>query len=194
MCVVTKREQTSLASPGFSGLCETSPAPRFASGRWLVVKTQAHKERIAAQSLHRLAFQTYCPVVQRRVRHARQSRDVRRPLFPGYLFVDVTGEVGSWRAILYAFGVSQLVRAGSNLAFVPGALIGEIRAREVDGVIRRPARAFEIGQQIRLPSGAFEGLVATIIEMDERQRLVVLMDWLNQTVRVRVDAEKLVAC
>ncbi|MFX8883523.1 hypothetical protein ABTM86_20420, partial [Acinetobacter baumannii] len=76
-------------------------------------------------------------------------------------------------SILYAFGVSQLVRSGGSLAFVPGGLIAQIRAREVDGVIRKPASAFEVGQQIRLPGGAFEGLLATIIEVDEKQRLVV---------------------
>lgn len=194
MGVASNRERVPTQELGQTSLSQVAEPARFASGRWLVVKTHAHKEGVAVQSLRRLDFATYCPVVQRRVRHARRTQDVRRPLFPGYLFVDVSGEDRSWRSILYASGVSQLVKAGDRIAFVPGALIEQIKAREVDGVIRKPARAFEVGQQIRLPGGAFEGLAATIIEMDEKQRLVVLMNWLNQTVRVRVDAQKLAVC
>ena len=167
---------------------------RSTGGRWLVVKTHTHKEEVAAQSLQRLSFSTYLPVVQRRIRHARRVRDVRRPLFPGYLFVDVTGDDSAWRSIRSAFGVRQLVRAGTELAFLPGSVIDGIRCREVDGVIRKPACAFIVGQHVRLQGEAFDGLVATIIEMDEKQRFVVLMNWLNQSVRVRLEADRLVAC
>ena len=46
---------------------------------------------------------------------------------------------------------------------------------------------YRVGQQIRLAGGAFDGLVATIIEMHERDRLTVLMDLLNRPVKVKVE-------
>jgi transcriptional antiterminator RfaH len=51
----------------------------------------------------------------------------------------------------------------------------------------KPVSPYSVGQSVRLTGGAFEGLVATIIDMDEKQRLIVLLDLLNQSVRVRTD-------
>jgi transcriptional antiterminator RfaH len=50
----------------------------------------------------------------------------------------------------------------------------------------RPASPYEPGQQVKLTGGAFDNLVATILEMDEKDRLVVLMDLLNRPTKVTV--------
>ena len=63
-----------------------------------------------------------------------------------------------------------------------------LKSREVDGAIARPDSAYTLGQEIRISGGPFDGLIGTIIEMDERQRLTVLMDLLNGRVKVSVDA------
>jgi hypothetical protein len=39
-----------------------------------------------------------------------------------------------------------------------------------------------------LAGGPFDGLIGTIIEMDEKERLTVLMDLLNGRVKVNVEA------
>jgi transcription antitermination factor NusG len=40
---------------------------------------------------------------------------------------------------------------------------------------------------VRVSGGAFDGLVATIIEMHERDRLTVLMQLLSRVVKVRLE-------
>ena len=161
---------------------------------WLAVTSHPHKEKVAVESLRRQDFSVYCPVVERQTRHARRTRNVLRPLFPGYIFVDATGSDGRWRSILYSLGVRGLVRLGQNLAYVPGELIDSLRAREVDGVVKRPFHPFAIGQSVRMQGGAFSGLAAKIIEMDESDRLVVLMELLNQVVRVKIDLRQIEVC
>ena len=44
------------------------------------------------------------------------------------------------------------------------------------------------GQQVRLAGGTFDGLVASILELDEKDRLVVLLELLRRPVKVKVDA------
>lgn len=157
---------------------------------WAVVNTQPHKESVALDNLARQEFAAYCPLVRKRVRHARKSRDVLRPLFPGYLFVSVPEDRSLWRPILSTYGVRTLVRAGDEPCRLDPQFIAALRAREIDGVIVAPESPFEVGQKIELVDGPFEGLVATIVAMDEKDRLVVLMDILNRPVRVRVDARQ----
>lgn len=165
-------------------------APR---GVWAVVNTQPHRERIALDNLLRQEFHAYCPLIRKRVTHARRSQDVLRPLFPSYLFVQIDPEVRRWRPILSTIGVRALVRCGERPGTVTDGFVDSLKAREIEGAIIRPASPYKIGQQVRVAVGAFDGLVATIIEMDERDRLVVLMDILNQSVKVKLSTRQVAA-
>jgi transcriptional antiterminator RfaH len=53
----------------------------------------------------------------------------------------------------------------------------------------RPANAYRIGQQVHVSTGSFDKIVATIIEMGENDRLVVLMNLMNRGVRVKLTGE-----
>jgi transcriptional antiterminator RfaH len=158
---------------------------------WAVVNSHPHKERIALENLERQEFQTYCPLVRRRRSHARRVSDVLRPLFPGYLFVRVNPEVQRWRSVLSTSGVRAVVRCGDRLSLIEDSFVRSLRAREADGVITRPPSPYQIGQQVRMAGGVFDGLVATIIEMDDRDRLTVLMDLLSRPVKVKVDERQI---
>lgn len=159
-----------------------------ASQSWVVVNTHPHKERFAVENLARQDFIAYCPMLNAQVRHARRIRDVLRPLFPGYVFAAVETDLLRWRPLLSTFGVRSVVRSGDRLSFLPQGFVDALRSREVAGAIVRPTSPFQVGQAVKLVRGPFDGLVATIVEMDERDRLVVLMDFLNRPVKVTVDA------
>ena len=155
---------------------------------WIVVNSQPHREHIALENLARQAFQAYCPMMRTRVRHARRTLDVLRPLFPGYLFVRVNPDLQRWRPILATYGVRKLVCCGDRPGFLDEGFVEGLKSREIGGAIVRPASSYEAGQQVKMVGGAFDGLIATILECDEKDRLVVLMDLLNRPTKVRVDA------
>ena len=157
---------------------------------WAVVTTHPHREKQAIDNLLRQDFVAYCPLIRKRVRHARRIRDVLRPLFPGYAFVGSRG--AQWRLIQSTLGVRALVRFGDQPGYIDGAFIDDLKAREIDGAIVAASSNYKLGQNVRMVDGVFDGLIAKIIEMDEKNRLVVLMDFLNRPVRVRID-ETLVA-
>ncbi len=134
----------------------------------------------------RQEFQVYFPREIKRVRHARRVQDVLRPLFPGYIFAQVAPELTMWRPILSTIGVRALVRTGDRPALLDGSFIEGLRAREIDGVIAKPASPYRMGQEVRLNGGPFDGLIGRIIEMNDRDRLVLLTNFLQQTVRLKV--------
>lgn len=158
---------------------------------WLVVATHPHKERLALLNLGNQHFEVYQPRVRRRVHHARRWQDVLRPLFPGYLFVRRSQQVEIWRSILSTYGVRSLVRCGERPSHLADDFIRCLKAREEDGVITRPAAPFAINQNVKLSSGPFDGLIARVIEFDETERVVVLLDLLSQSVRVKADVSQL---
>lgn len=158
---------------------------------WAVARTHAHKELVAAENLQRQDYRAYCPLIRRHRSHARRVSEVLRPLFPGYLFVRISPQTERWRPMLSTLGVREFVRCGDRLSLLEDSFVHSLRAREVDGVITRPASPYRIGQEVRLAGGAFDGLVATIIEMHERERLTVLTELLRQAVKVNVDERQI---
>ncbi len=162
-----------------------------APANWAVVNSHPHREHFAIENLHRQAFRAYCPMVRRRRTRGRRVMDLLRPLFPGYVFVQVDPAVDRWRPMLSTFGVRTVVRCGDRLSLLDDEFIQGLKDREVDGVIARPASPYQVGQQVRMAGGAFDGLIATIIEMDDNDRLTVLMDLLSRPVKVKVDERQL---
>ena len=156
---------------------------------WIVINTHPHREHTALENLGRQAFEAYCPMIRRQRSHARRVETVLRPLFPNYLFVKANRELARWRPILSTFGVRTIVRAGDELSFIDDGFISSLKAREVNGAIVRPASPYRLGQQVQMTGGPFDGIVATIIEMDEKERLVVLLQLMNRPVRVKVKSE-----
>jgi transcriptional antiterminator RfaH len=162
------------------------------SRAWVVINTLPHKEALALENLGRQGFSTYCPMIQKRVKHARYDSEVRRPLFPSYLFVHVDRDVQRWRPILSTVGVRTVVRCGHRLSFLEDGFVDALKSREIDGRILRSAN-YKLGQQVQIEGGAFDGLVATIVEMNEKDRLILLMDMLNRRVKVKVEANSVIA-
>jgi transcriptional antiterminator RfaH len=160
------------------------------SAQWVVVNTHPHRENLALENLARQQFTTYCPLITKRIKHARRVQDVLRPLFPSYVFVQINAHGQHWRPIRSTLGIRSLVSFGEQLSYLDDGFIQSLKAREIEGAIVRPESPFRIGQQVRMAGGSFDGLVATIIAMDEKDRLMVLMDLLNRPVKVKVDASK----
>jgi len=158
---------------------------------WAVINTHPHREQFAVENLQRQEFRVYCPFIRRQRRHARRVSEVLRPLFPGYLFAQVNPDSQRWRPMLSTFGVRNVVQCGDRLSLIDDAFIQSLMDREVNGAIARPKSPYQVGQEVRIAGGAFDGLVATILDMDERDRLTVLMDLLNRPVKVKIDERQI---
>ncbi len=151
---------------------------------WIVVNTRPHAELTALENLQRQAFETYCPMLRKRRSHARRIDTVLRPLFPGYLFARPGTAGRRWRPILSTQGVRTVVRAGEEPSLIEHGFIASLKARQVDGAIARPAKPYEVGQMVQIAGGPFDGIVTTIIDLDEDERVVVLLEVLKRATRL----------
>jgi transcription antitermination factor NusG len=52
---------------------------------------------------------------------------------------------------------------------------------------------YQVGQQVRVVAGAFDGIVATILNLAEKDRLTVLLDLLGGPIKVRLDGTQISA-
>ena len=73
--------------------------------RWFLVHTQPHSERKAELHLGAQGFRAFLPQIQKTIRHARQLRTVRAPLFPRYMFLILDLGRDRWLSVRSTVGV-----------------------------------------------------------------------------------------
>jgi transcriptional antiterminator RfaH len=156
---------------------------------WFVVRTQVRAEEKAAHHLANQGFLPYLPRYRRRVRHARRSEMVLRPLFPGYLFVHLDPTQCRWRSINGTFGVREILCNGESPLPVPTFIIDGIKAREDEtGAVKLVAPRFVRGQVVRLLDGPMADINGLFEEMRDENRVVLLVSLLGRQVRMQVPA------
>jgi transcriptional antiterminator RfaH len=161
---------------------------------WFVVRTQSRAEEKAMQHLTNQGFMAYLPRYRRRVRHARRNEIVLRPLFPGYLFVNLDPERCRWRSINGTVGVREILTNGDTPLAVADRIIDEIRAREDEtGAVKLVAPTFARGQVVRLLEGPMADVNGLFEEMRDENRVVLLVSLLGRKVRMQVSAAAVAA-
>ena len=158
---------------------------------WIAVATHPNAERQAVQHLNRQGFECYCPCICVQRRHARRSKMVQRPFFPGYLFVRLDRTRDQWRPIMHSRGVRTVVRFGERLGIVPQGIIESLLAREEGGGLKPPpaVQRLEVGQRVTLNGTLFDDFVCTVQSIEPRDRVCVLLELMQHTVRMVVPSE-----
>jgi transcriptional antiterminator RfaH len=159
--------------------------------RWYAVYTRPHAEGTALAHLLRQGYHAYLPRYRTGISHARRRRTVLRPLFPRYLFAGVERATMRWRPILSTHGVTDVVRAGDEPTPVPAEIVALIRERENAGAFDRSDswRPLRPGELVRVTVGAFQDMVGRLVELPDRDRVVVLLELLGRGVRAELRTE-----
>jgi len=156
---------------------------------WIVIHTNPQRERLVLENLWHQALNAYCPMIRKHRSHARRVESVLRPLFPGYLFVQANADLKRWQPLQSTHGVRTVVRTGDEPGFITDAFIAGLRMREVDGAIVRPPAPYQVGQEVRIAGGPFDGFIATILDLDEKDRMLALLDVMHRGIKIKLNGE-----
>lgn len=170
---------------------QTSSSQELAQdARWYLVHTRPNTERKAERNLQAQDFKTFLPEVEKTVRHARRLTTVRRPLFARYLFVSLNLACDRWISINGTIGVSRLVAQDGRPAAVPAGIVETLLAHSDEGVTRLD-HALAQGQRVRILSGPLADFTATIMRLDARHRVDVLLEIMGGAVSASLDRRAL---
>ena len=152
--------------------------------RWFLAQTLAKSEARAEFHLGAQGFRTYLPRIQKTIRHARQLKTVRAPLFPGYLFVILDLGRDRWLSVRSTVGVSSLFsnRDGRPVA-VPIGIVESLIERTDDSLTRLDNDLVK-GQQVRILAGPFVDFIGTLDRLNAAGRVRVLLQLMGTAVPV----------
>ena len=161
--------------------------------QWFAVRIKPHKEFVAIKNYQNQGLCCYLPSVLKTVRHARKTREVVRPFFPGYLFLHLAPDERDWPAIGSTIGSLCPVKFGDRYPVVPDEIIELLKSREgEDGYISLlEASGIKKGQSVKIASGEFEGLYGLFMSLKGSDRALVLLDMLQRKVKTTVPVDSL---
>jgi transcription elongation factor/antiterminator RfaH len=152
--------------------------------RWFLVHTHPKGERRAELHLGAQGFKTYFPQVQKTIRHARQLRTVRAPLFPRYLFLTLDLSRDRWLSVRSTFGVSSLFVCEDRPVPVPTGVVEGLIARTNEANLTSFEVDLATGQTVRVLSGPFAEFVGTLERLDPAGRVRVLLTMMGTAIPV----------
>jgi transcriptional antiterminator RfaH len=158
---------------------------------WYLIQFKPNSHRLAERNLHRQGFETFLPMHKITRRKASRFVSDLKPLFPGYMFVNVNSDLAPWRAINSTIGVSRLVSFEGKPKPLPMQLISGLMLRcDVSGTLL-PHKSISVGDTVEMITGPFANFIATVDTIDPEQRIWVLMDFMGQKTRMQVTTDQL---
>jgi transcription elongation factor/antiterminator RfaH len=164
--------------------CAGKPLVLDVNERWFLVHTQPRSERKAEMHLAAQGFRAHLPQIQKTIRHARQLRTVRAPLFPRYMFLILDLGRDRWLSVRSTVGVSSLFTCEDRPVPVPSGVVEALIARTDEANLTRFDAGLTTGQTVRILSGPFADFVGTLERLDAAGRVRVLLTMMGTAVPV----------
>lgn len=158
------------------------------NGNWNLVHLRPNSEELARRNLQRQGVNVFSPFEEVTIRKANRQILSRRPLFPGYFFIQFDYHIVRFRSINSTIGVNRLVSFRDNVpARVPHALIHDLMERcDENGKIRPPSE-INVGQTVVVKRGPFADMVGSIVKADRQKRVWLLLNLLGMATHVSID-------
>jgi transcription antitermination factor NusG len=155
--------------------------------QWFAVRVKPRHEQAVAGIFEHKGLESCLPLYLARSRWSDRIRELRRPLFPGYVFC----RFSPFRRapILSTPGVFDIVRFGRDPAAVDPQQIASLQQLMHSGVPSQPWPYLEVGQFVEIEDGPLAGCRGVVVEIKKRYRLVLSLTLLQRAVMVELDRD-----
>lgn len=158
-----------------------------AEAYWLVCHTKPRCEKKFAALMQAEKFEHYLPLVDSVRRYGSQTKRFTKPLFPGYVFVQVAIEL---KTRIYQ---QDLLARAIIVADVPTFLrqLGDVKAIVASGFELSVMPLLTKGRRAKILGGPLHGLEGIVDNPANPQGIMVAVDVLRQGLLVKVPAAQL---
>jgi len=161
----------------------------FMVGQWHLLLCKPNQNHIAFRNLKRLGFGLFMPqhLAERRLK-GRVLRELR-PLFGGYLFLNMNPSEPRWYDAKTAAGVSKIIGHGVDgpSVVLTDIISGLMQRCDPDGLLQDTVNNFSEGDKVRIIDGPFANFITSIEKIDPDRRLHVLLELMGRPTRVLVE-------
>ena len=153
-------------------------------GPWHVLHVVANHEKQVARHLSIRSVEHYLPLYTERSRWTDRIVTIERPLFLGYVFVQLTPQ--NKLPLISTPGVIRLLGNYDN-GIVTSDEISRIRQGLESGCILRPHPNVQVGTPVRVREGAFAGVEGIVTQLRQRCKVVISLAAVEQSFSLEID-------
>ena len=159
--------------------------------RWYAVHTRSHHERTVEKELTAQQFEVYLPEYRTMSRRKDRKKEIKRPLFPGYVFVRTELSGGKRIAVLQTKGVVRIIGAGHKPVAVPEHELESVRILLSNSADAGPCPAAEKGQLVQVMEGPLRGVIGTV-QAAKKRKIIVSVELVGRAVSATLDTDAVV--
>ena len=144
--------------------------------KWLVAQIKSHSYNLAIRNLERQGFETFLPKMKVTIKKEKKFINKDAFVFPGYVFIGVNSHRFNWTKINSTYGISKVLVFNNKPREVSYNFIVALKNKYEATVESTLKESLEKGDAIKFNSGPFVDLIAMIENVNETNRIGVLLD------------------
>ena len=154
---------------------------------WYALRVKCRHEKSVSANLQYKCIPELLPLYVSRNKWADRYKQVKVPLFPGYVFSSFSP--GEKSSVLRTPGVIDIVRFGDVLISVDPKEIEALQRLMTSGLPSEPHPHLTVGERVEIRGGPFFGLTGLVAEVRNSLRLVLSVTLLHRSVLVELDRD-----
>jgi len=154
---------------------------------WYALQVRPRYEKEVSTALKSKDVEDFLPLHSARRRWSDRIKEVREPLFQGYVFCRLNPAIRV--PVLTIPGVVQIVGSGKNPTAIDPNEIAALQSVVRSGLPAKPWPFLRVGQPVRIDSGPLQEIEGILISIKGSHRLVVSVSLLQRSIAVEIDRD-----
>lgn len=158
---------------------------------WIVAKIKPNQDKIALSNIDRQEFIFFQPTFKTTIKVKNEFKEVIKPVFPGYIFIEINDMVTDSHKINYTRGISKLITFGNTIPIITCELIKDLKAHFslINNLEKKIT--FKKGMKVEVTNGPFAKLYGNILDTTADHRIWILLDILGKQTKVSIENNNL---
>lgn len=152
---------------------------------WYAIRVRSRFENVVAAMLEGKGYEGFLPVYTARRAWSDRIKELRLPLFPGYVFCRF--DMDQRLRVLTIPGVVNIVGIGKCPVPIDEKEMKAVLVASRAGLPTGPWPFLKVGQQVSIESGPLSGLNGILLNFKGQHRLVLSVTLLQRAIAVEVD-------
>ena len=159
---------------------------------WYAVYTRSRFEQVVKRQLDFKGVNSFLPLYSKISEWKDRKKGVCWPLFPGYLFVQISAR--ERLDVQKSIGVVSIVGNREGPVEVPEQQITAIRTFVENGLKYDPHPYLKVGKRVRVADGPLAGVEGILVRKKNRSLFVISVEMIQRSVSVELESWKVESC
>jgi transcription antitermination factor NusG len=173
-----------LMSPAVTDLISTRA--QVQPSQWFAVHTRSRHEKKIHAALKNEGLRTFLPLVSKVSKWTDRRVTVQLPLFPCYVFVNLSAAPAERLQVLQTWGVLSFVGIQGRGIPIPDSQIEELQKVADNNVPVDPCAYLKVGQRVRVRGGCLDGIEGILAEKDGERKVVISVDAIEKSLAIHI--------